>query len=438
MDADKHTENRTRFTRTKIPTFVCPDGKRDAYYWDADTPGLGVRARPGGSRQYVFQARLHGKALRVTIGPVDAWAIDEARGEARRLRVMVDSGIHPNEQKREQAAVATAKKVTEQRAQVTVGDAWPVYLEARKGDWSDHHLSDHHQAMQQPGLPRKRSKATTKAGPLWSLHDVRLADLTAEQLQTWIETERKSRPTFAALAFRLLRAFLTWCSEHPDYRELVTPGAILTKAVRRAVPKPNAKTDALQREQLAPWFKAVRELQDPVIAVYLQALLLTGARRNELAGLRWDDVDFKWRSLTIADKVEGERVIPLPPYLAQLLTSLPRRNEWVFSSPVSESGQLKDPNRAHLRAVAAAGLPHLTLHGLRRSFGSLTEWVECPVGIVAQIQGHKPSALAEKHYRRRPLDLLRMWHTKIEGWILEQAGIDQPSEEQALGLHRVK
>jgi hypothetical protein len=34
--------------------------------------------------------------------------------------------------------------------------------------------------------------------------------------------------------------------------------------------------------------------------------------------------------------------------------------------------------------------------------------------------GHKPSATVEKHYRRRPLDLLRMWHVKIEGWILEQ------------------
>jgi intergrase/recombinase len=37
-----------------------------------------------------------------------------------------------------------------------------------------------------------------------------------------------------------------------------------------------------------------------------------------------------------------------------------------------------------------------------------------PTGIVAQIMGHKPSALAEKHYRRRPLDLLRKWHEKIE------------------------
>lgn len=47
-----------------------------------------------------------------------------------------------------------------------------------------------------------------------------------------------------------------------------------------------------------------------------------------------------------------------------------------------------------------------------------------PIGISAQIMGHKPSALAEKHYRRRPLDLLRKWHDLNESWILQQAGIE--------------
>jgi integrase len=87
-------------------------------------------------------------------------------------------------------------------------------------------------------------------------------------------------------------------------------------------------------------------------------------------------------------------------------------------------GKIAEPRFAHNQALAIAGLPHLTLHGLRRSFGSLAEWCEVPVGVVAQIQGHKPSALAEKHYRRRPLDLLRMWHDKIEAWMLEEAGIE--------------
>jgi integrase len=86
-------------------------------------------------------------------------------------------------------------------------------------------------------------------------------------------------------------------------------------------------------------------------------------------------------------------------------------------------GYLSEPTYPHTVACKVAGLAGLTLHGLRRSFKSLTEWIEVPTGIVAQIMGHKPSATAEKHYTVRPLELLRLHHEKIETWILAQAGI---------------
>ena len=77
----------------------------------------------------------------------------------------------------------------------------------------------------------------------------------------------------------------------------------------------------------------MRKLANPVHSAYLQALLLTGARREELAALSWNDVDFQWNSITIKDKVEGKRTIPLTPHVSMLLTALPRRNEWVFQAP---------------------------------------------------------------------------------------------------------
>jgi integrase len=151
------------------------------------------------------------------------------------------------------------------------------------------------------------------------------------------------------------------------------------------LPKKQAKRDVLQREQLAAWFAAVRRLDNPVVSAYLQILLLTGARREELAGLTWDNLNFKWQSMTIRDKVDGERTIPLTPYVAYLLAALPRRNEWVFSIPGAASGRLQEPRIPHNRALTKAGIEDLTLHGLRRSFGSLAEWLECPAGIVARI-----------------------------------------------------
>lgn len=58
-----------------------------------------------------------------------------------------------------------------------------------------------------------------------------------------------------------------------------------------------------------------------------------------------------------------------------------------------------------------------------RSPHILTEWLDVRAGVVAQRRGHKPSATAEKHYKRRPLDLLRVHHERIEAWILQQAGV---------------
>jgi integrase len=182
------------------------------------------------------------------------------------------------------------------------------------------------------------------------------------------------------------------------------------------------KQDALLREQLPAWFAAVRAVGSPIAAAYLQTLLLTGARPGEVLAMRWDDLNTQWLGLTIRDKVEGERVIPLTPYVSHLLLALPRRSEWVFSS-LSTNDHITPPHKALAQAGAVAGIEGLTLHGLRRSFGSLAEWLEVPAGVVAQIQGHKPSATAEKHYRIRPLDLLRVHHERIEAWILEQAGV---------------
>ena len=265
----------------------------------------------------------------------------------------------------------------------------------------------------------------------------------------------------AALAFRLLRAFLNWCNDTPSYAGLAAVDACSARMSKENLKKQKPKTDCLQREQLPAWFSAVRQIKNPTIANYLQALLLTGARREELAGLKWPDVDFQWNSLTIRDKVEGERVIPLTPYVHSLLSELKRINNtpptikkirgkeepkpkwkpspWVFSSASAESGRLQEPSIQHRKACVTARIEGMTLHGLRRSFKTLTGWVECPAGVVAQIQGHKPSATAEKHYEVRPLDMLRMWHTKIEAWFLEQAGIKFGAEKkETKGVRRVK
>jgi integrase len=441
------------FTRARVDAAACPDGKSQALFWDTKQPGLGLRVTAGGKRTFIFEGRLGRQTIRMTIGPASMpIRVPKDRkgnptgpgadGEALRLMSLVKAGTDPRAEKAatmaRDVADRSAAKVEHQRQQVAGLDAWRDYCAARAPHWSERHAQNHATMVQPGGAPRTRAKAaTTQPGILHRLLSQPLAQIDADTIAAWMKAEAATRPAVAALAFRQLAAFLRWCGEHAEFGAIAQAEAHKPRRVRELVPSVGTKDDCLQREQLPLWFDAVRKLSNPVPAAFLQVALLTGARREELAGLRWEDVDFRWCALSIADKVEGARVIPLTPYVSHLLAALPRRNEWVFSSPTAADGRIQDPREAHARALAAAGLPHLTIHGLRRSFGTLCEWVEMPAGVVAQIQGHKPSATAEKHYRRRPLDLLRMWHTRAEAWMLEQAGIDVPSASEAQGGLRV-
>ena len=427
-------QNRVRLTAGRVDAFTCPAGKTQAFLWDTEAPALALRVTPTGRKTYVFESRLNGATLRLSIGTAADWPLEKARGEAQRLKVLVDSGTDPRELERQQQAAqaaeraaAVAKVKADKVAAVTVGEVWADYLEKRRPFWGELHYRDHIDKAKAGGLPSGRrggGKQLTKPGPLAALMPLALKDLDQATIERWAANEGKTRPSSARLAWRLLTVFLTWCAEQPEYANLLPDkNPAKTKKAREALGKAGTKSDVLQREQLAAWFAAVQQIQNPVIAACLQMMLLTGARPGEVLGLRWEDVNTQWKGISIRDKVEGTREIPATPYMLHLLAALPRRNEWVFSSPTSASGCLTEPNNPHTRACAAAGLEGLTLHGLRRSFASLTEWLEVPAGVVAQIQGHKPSATAEKHYKVRPLELLRVHHERIEAWILEQAGI---------------
>ena len=431
----KQQLNRVNLTAGRVDAFTCPQNKAQAFLWDTDTPTLALRATPTGRKTYVFEARLNGSTLRITIGTLADWPIKQARLKAQGLKMLVDVGTDPRQVERDRQADAVEKKTAAASHALTVGEVWTVYLAARKKYWGERHYTEHVLMANAGGLKTMRGtrgRGVTAPGILHILMTMPLRDLTAAIIEAWADNEATARPSTARLAWRCLKAFLGWCSEQPEYSALVTErNPAKTTKTREALGKPKVKKDALLKEQLPAWFDAVRQLQNPVIAAYLQTLLLTGARAGEVLGLRWDDINTKWRGMTIRDKVEGNRVIPFTPYVSHLLAVLPRRNDYVFSSPVSAGGTLVIPRNPHNDACKVAGIDELTIHGLRRSFKSLTEWLEVSVGIVAQIQGHKPSATAEKHYTVRPLELLALHHNRIEAWILEQAGIAFDGKEPA-------
>lgn len=400
---------------------------KNTYYWDSKTPNLGIIVTPKMTKSFIFETWFNGKNLRITLGKTDSWSIPDAQAEARRLRVLTDKGIDPRDERAEIDERAKAKRI---KATVAIV-AWEEYIKARSLNWGDRHLADHIDMVREGGEIVTRGLKINQpkikeAGILRPLLSLPLNELSREKVQSWIKSEVTKRPARVRIALSALKAFITWCGDHPSYQKIAHLDAC--DRLTKELPAKKSKDDCLQKEQVKTWFNAILKIKNPVIRSYLQILLLTGARRNELAGMKWDDVDLVWNTATIRDKVEGTRQIPITPYVGLLLREIPRVNEYVFPSPAAKSGRITEPRIAHNQALEGTNLPEMSIHGLRRSFGTLAEWVECPAGISAQIMGHKPSAIAEKHYRRRPIDLLRQWHSKIEEFILNEAGIPQPKE----------
>ena len=458
---------RVNFTVERVANFQCVPNKTQSFLRDARTPGLGLRVTLGGSRTYIFEARAGNKVLRRKIGDARTMLLKDAQAAATDLKRLTDAKKDPRVLDRQHQLALEAEEQKRQVENSPALVAWDIYVESNAQEWSERYKLDHAIMSRPAGGAITRGKRpgmpdTKESGILRPILELPLAAITRTRIEAWVDGERSRRPTRTRLALSMLTAFLNWCRDHNQevtdfsgirtevypYRDQVNEN--VCRRIKKRLGTSEPKKDALQVEQLQLWFQAVQRIPNRTQSAYLQCLLLTGARRNEMASLRWEDVDLNWKMLSIRDKVEGNRTIPLTPYVEVLLLELQRLNQqlprvhnllrgkstapsetwqpspWVFSSATSASGRIQEPRIAHNKALAAVGLPALSIHGLRRSFGTLAEWVECPAGISAQIMGHKPSAIAEKHYRQRPVDLLRVWHTRIEAWILEQAQIELP------------
>lgn len=413
-----------------IERLSCPPGKTQAFLRDLKSPGLRVRVTAAGAKSYVFEAKLRRNTIRITVGDVRAWTIDKARAEANRYRVMIDSGTDPRAAARELDEARAQKEAVDQAEAVLVEHAWNEYLlrgrPKKKAAWKPRYLADLRKMAAPGGVAKKRGKGLTLAGPIAPLLSTKLKDISPKVLRAWHQRQAIRGPVQADRAVQMFSGFLRWCSTQDEYDGIVDPSAARDAKVQDALRSTadSHRTDAIEHAQLGLWFEGVGQLRNSTAAAYLQGLLLTGARREELAALKWADVDFRWKRMTIADKVGDTRTLPLAPYLRHLLHSLPRldKNEHVFAVSTSKLGRIVDPRSAHAQALAFGGLPHVTLHGLRRTFSIMGEAAGCPDGAINQIMGHRPGSVSEK-YRPRTIDQLRAYMAQVEQFILDAAGV---------------
>lgn len=390
-----------------------------ALHWDDQDRGFGCRITATGKRTFLVQGRVHGKELRVTIGPYGVFTADQAREAAREHLRSMRLGVDPRDAKREAQA-----------AKVTLRDVANEYL-ARPGKLKE---SSKEQI--------ERHVVTT-----FSAYEHRpILDITEDYCRKRYRAiltngTNGDRPTGspgqANQAFSILRALVNFAMrryKRTDGSPLIThnPVAALrddwVTLKERDTYIPAAKIGAVWNMLTAARESAyIREaLSGLDLAMFL---ILSGARLGEATELTWDRVHIDdndpvncWWHLP-DPKGRNPIWLPLSSQAVELLKQRERvnGNPHVFPS-WSKSGHIQDPRDLWKKISGVAGVA-VSAHDLRRSFTTYGV-AECKIDLykIELLTSHKPRSVTMKHYlETKRLQYLQPEIQQVADWIQRKA-----------------
>ena len=144
--------------------------------------------------------------------------------------------------------------------------------------------------------------------------------------------------------------------------------------------------------KMAAWYQAVQSLRNTTVRDYLLVLFLTGLRRNEAATLRWDDIDFESRVLTIRQELSKnhkEHRLPLSNYLMNLLVVRhANRKDSPYVFPGRGGKRHIIESDYIIQKVVASASCQFTIHDIRRTFLTSAEKLGLPYIVLKKLANH--------------------------------------------------
>jgi integrase len=364
-----------KLTKRSVAAAELPAGKTDHVLWDSELPGFGVRLR-GDSKRWLIQYRIRGRQGRESLGDVRRISIEDARRIARQRFASIELGIDPAAEKAKARTAAAA-------AQLSLSVVSNRYLSVKEGVLRPstyraavRHFNVHWQPF------RDRPLDTIKRADV----ALRLGELT-----------KQCGRVGAARARTNLSALFAWamgeglCEQNP---------VVSTNNPDR---NPVTRERLLSDTELATIWNACG---DDDFGKIVKLLMLSGCRRIEIGGLRWDELDLNAGIL----KIPGARTkngrdlsLPLPAPAASILRSIPRVDG---STHVFRGGGFTSWSEATsaLRArIAATGatLAHWTIHDIRRSVRTGMGRLGVQPHIAELVIGHTKAGLVAVYDRYR-------------------------------------
>jgi integrase len=396
--------------RTVDAVAVPPEGK-ETWLWDTELKGFFLRVYPTGRKVYAVKCRAAGRQRIHTIGVhSDALTPDEAREQAEEALRRARKGEDPNAEKRAAREALTVAELINRY--VTDG---PATKPAKRDITWANDASNLNRHIR-PLLGSKVANHVSKADAARAIRDIEQGK-TAKDEKT--KPRGRARITGGQGVARRTRitaaAMFSWGIEHGLTTANPFKGVKLSAAPVRE--------RFLSRAEAGSLLDAIAELQagrdiSGAFADAIRLLLLTGARKTEILGLRWAEVDFDRQRLVLppartkAGGSTGERRIVLSP---PALTILSDRRAAVEKArrTAAEAGAFAEPDfvfpasrgqghaiglrKTFARVCAKAKLSSVRVHDLRHSFASFAVADGASLFLIGKLLGHASARTTERY-----------------------------------------
>jgi integrase len=388
---------------------------------DSVTSGLYFIVQPSGVKSWAVRYRFDRKPCKLTLGRYPAVELGVARDRAKAALEEVDKGNNPALRKRAtrlahvwgrgaaDAEVADIKAEDLTR-ESPVGDVWKGYLKV--------HLIPEATGS---SVARFRGIFEKRILPKWRARPI--AGMVKADALTVIDAALLRGQSAKNSTITVLSSFFNWCMDRNliEHSPVERVKKIKMKSRKRKLSDSEIRIfwqgcDALGSAIEVPKKKKPAAQFGPMF----QLLLLTGARRTEVAEMTRDEVNFKNRTWTIPGKrtkTKEEHQVYLCDTAIAILKALPRvlGSRYFFSTTGKSPSSGFSKAKKQLNKLAL--LPHYTLHDLRRSFDTGCARIGIRNEVIERCLNHSLGVYNRHDYEKEMADAWTKWGVHVAGLV---------------------
>jgi integrase len=354
-----------RLTEREIDRLACPPGSRDKLVFDDVQKGLAVRVTVTGSKTYLAQYTISGQKRRVPLGACSAISLTKAREACVGIMGNRAHGIDTAAERKVQAAADRAAAERERLTLAALVDSWQqLHLTQRRARYTREAVRALRHAF-----PRQWDRPAEELG---RPAVVRVLDAIA----------KSGRTSIASRTAAYGRACFQWGLKRG------TVAANPFSALPAIGEKPK-RDRVLSDDELSAVWRAASVMPLPFGGI-VRLLILTGQRREEVAGIAWAELSDDFSIWTIAanrTKNGVPHVVPLAEPARALLRALPRAGDLVMPGdrpPSPFSGWSK----AKTRLDTTSGIADWVLHDLRRTMATGLQRLGVRLEVTEAVLNH--------------------------------------------------